>query len=1119
MSKFFDREDNVPSRSSSFFDKEQKRSSFFDREDLPSSPERITEAESALKGAQKGLLWGFSDEAVGVIDSMLKASGNVLTPEGTENPYKDQSFEDTYVEGRDEEREALKKAEEANPMSFMGGELAGALTAPGVGAINKLSKGARGFKEFAKGGAKMGTVEGGIYGAGDSEADTVAGVVADSAKGAAEGAAGGALLGGGFGALTSRFRTKTARDSLPNAFTDEVDDLPEGVQDTVYRQLVPDSAITRAEREAREMAPLDKQLFKVIEDNDPLELMGRKEGHPQTRQDTRRFMEYVVSKAGDIDPKVLKKHKLNVPKDDDPIRRLADDSEIEEDKLWDWMHPTPDHMAADIDIDGNVAPYKKYLEDLAGRFELAKRQGMASEEAWNEFKLGEYLLKQMDKEDTVRRAAALKGLDKDSPDFVKQSVKHYDLKNPLTMGSKHWMDANVALRQIDDATGLDLELIQNRLYDQTNKKKGFDRAVGVILEKAQKRRNKSSLTDEQIIKSLEDGNLSDPVVAGYRTVLDYLLKKSKKSGIDVKSRANYVPVRKKTGVEMVKALEGQGKKLGITNSDKNLDVNKMIGKVDWEDTDDAIVQTLNEMDGTRRDLGYLKYYLQKVHNSEIKTTNQMRDALSNLRNSDVIHRTTQPEVGAVFARKGELPEWIREYNIDKLIWSNTDQTSNAAFILPTAKALDSRIVALRRLGLDDAANYVKNYRLDVSGIQRPKPTGFSPARALKQKLEFMGEDRDNDIIRAAPHMIDAMASAIYPNIIGFNARAVIRNLTQPLVMTASETGFKDSGKIWADSSAAVIRDMVKLGNGNPMKGWTKLKNKMVQEGTIPESVSLQDFEGIRSGVADWTKSKGVKTTQKAIDKYSKAAMFLFGKTDEYNRMVTRYMADRMSDQVVAGNTKVLNKVPASVRDKINSINKRFGIDPEEQKKQVDDVLRRWLLVQTQLAYGKVGSNELGRSMGPGITMMTKWPVAISSDVVDKVKKGEYARLMAKYFGPALAVSLLGRAMYDRDSQMTPRQKQLLGGGGLPSWLPVTSVFSAGDIASPINISTPLELGKSGYGYLTKELEGRANARDRRKIRRAAKRAVQQYVPVAGGMWKTYDHMIEGILKNEDGRNK
>lgn len=1044
----------------------------------------ISQGESALKGAQKGLLWGFSDESVGFIDSMLKASGGLFLPEGTENPYKDKEYGDVYTEGRDEERRALKRAEEANPKMFMGGEILGSLVAPGVGAVNKLSKGATGFKELAKAGAKMGAVEGGVYGVGDSEESTIGGLAKDAATDAALGTAFGGLLGGALGVVASKFGRNA----------DEVADF-----------TVPETVINRAEDSFKRGKPDSDKLFLQLEEEGPQALLEKtgSEEIANNRQTVRRYLQYLGTKVDNLDTNVFtkKKEKKLTSREEDFFGDI-DHNQTKDMERTDW--DTSGTAASEIDLDANVSDHQKYIDNLVGGYETLRKQGMVNKQTWDEFRLGESIMRQMDFDDMARKARATDGLSSSSPDYVKQKFKDYDMKDPLNPVTRHMFDANVAARTIDDKTGLDIEIIQNKLVDQVNKKKGFDREMANAMDQVQKVRKKSKLSDEEIYDALHTGGMKgSPVVNAYRAAFEGLREKAADAGITIEKRANYVPQRKKSGVDLILELQKQGKELD--NAFKtNTDLGELTGRIDWEKADGDLLESLDKLKGKRKDLAYLQHIVQKLYNTSINTTDELKEAIKHLKTSEMVYRSSEPEIGAAFARQGEMPDWLREKNIDKLLWQSTDQVSHAAYVLPVARALDSRMVALQRLGLDNAAAWVKNYRMDISRINRPMKHRLDITSDAKNKMRFWGTENENKMLgrfaRDVPDFMEVSASSLYPNIIGGNVKAIMRNLTQPLSMTAGEMGF------WKGTPVA-LKAMGRLAKIKASGKWPEFRKQLVAEGTIPENVGLNDFEGVRSGVASWAKSKGVRTTQNAIDRYAKVAMYLYNNTDTINRAVTKIMAEDIGVELIkkGRSSEYFSKFPKAVQNKILRA---------ETPKEAEDYVRRYLLVQTQLAYGQVGGNELGRTLGPGLTMLAKWPVAVTSDMIYKVQNKQFKQMMIKYFGPAVAASLLTGAIVDNDKGMTPRQQELIGKGGFPTWLPYGSAFGIADVTTPVNLKSLLDLGKSASTFGSKALGGSINERDMRKAKRAARRAVQQYVPIAGGVDRQANHLYR-ILMNED----
>lgn len=148
---------------------------FISDDDFAKMQEKPSELSSAGLGAVDAGSLGFADEAYGAVVGGFKA----LT--GPRN------YDDTYREARDEARNVFKNAEQANPKSYMAGQIGGGLATsfvPGVG----LAKGAGLAANVARGAAL-----GGVAGIGSSEAD-------DFSKDALLGTAvGGATGGVGYG--------------------------------------------------------------------------------------------------------------------------------------------------------------------------------------------------------------------------------------------------------------------------------------------------------------------------------------------------------------------------------------------------------------------------------------------------------------------------------------------------------------------------------------------------------------------------------------------------------------------------------------------------------------------------------------------------------------------------------------------------------------------------------------------------------------------------------------------------------------------------------------------------------------------------------------------------------
>lgn len=138
-------------------------------------PEAPGAGESLARGGAQGLSLGYSDELTGLIESLLT--------------------DKTYPESRDESRTSNRMAEEANPKTYMTGQVGGALlpvvaSAVGSGGAATPAVGAGFARMMAPTTLKGMMALGGAQGLGLSEKSDPLGMAEDTAKGVGAGALG-----------------------------------------------------------------------------------------------------------------------------------------------------------------------------------------------------------------------------------------------------------------------------------------------------------------------------------------------------------------------------------------------------------------------------------------------------------------------------------------------------------------------------------------------------------------------------------------------------------------------------------------------------------------------------------------------------------------------------------------------------------------------------------------------------------------------------------------------------------------------------------------------------------------------------------------------------------------
>jgi hypothetical protein len=173
----------------------------------PQMPEAggLSEWESAGRGAAQGASLGLRDEGAGFLKSPLGGLKEIANKFGAE--FSDDDIE-SYKKERDASRGLDRAAQEANPGSYLTGELGGGLAAAFVPGLN-IAKGATLAKT-----AGLAALQGGVGGVGLSQNEDLLGIAKDATIGAGIGGAGGAAAHG-LSKLPGAF-TKTA-DYLDNA--------------------------------------------------------------------------------------------------------------------------------------------------------------------------------------------------------------------------------------------------------------------------------------------------------------------------------------------------------------------------------------------------------------------------------------------------------------------------------------------------------------------------------------------------------------------------------------------------------------------------------------------------------------------------------------------------------------------------------------------------------------------------------------------------------------------------------------------------------------------------------------------------------------------------------------
>lgn len=164
--------DNPTQNDLAKLDRIKQKYGFISQPSTPSTPE-VSQLESAIRGGAQGLMFGFPDEATALLESITKGV--------------------PYEKSLEESRMAYKQAQEANPITYTGSEIAGGVLPALIPGVGQAATGAKLGRL-----ATIGAGTGALSGLGYSEGQDVGQVAKDVAIGGA--------LGGGLPVLPAASR-------------------------------------------------------------------------------------------------------------------------------------------------------------------------------------------------------------------------------------------------------------------------------------------------------------------------------------------------------------------------------------------------------------------------------------------------------------------------------------------------------------------------------------------------------------------------------------------------------------------------------------------------------------------------------------------------------------------------------------------------------------------------------------------------------------------------------------------------------------------------------------------------------------------------------------------------
>lgn len=412
---------------------------------------------------------------------------------------------------------------------------------------------------------------------------------------------------------------------------------------------------------------------------------------------------------------------------------------------------------------------------------------------------------------------------------------------------------------------------------------------------------------------------------------------------------------------------------------------------------------------------------------------------------------------AALQRTGELPDFLLEKNLYKLAAKYANNNLRHLYLRNPIAKLSAEAEKLSKLGDIQGADYVRNTIAGALGSVRPGTAAAEwqyrntqMASKLESLIDKWGRDTAKgklaQFAKSMPDMFLGLTHQIYPNVLGWSPRAVIQNLTQSYAKLAPELGTRYG---YTTVSSVVPKTA---------KNLAKSIAEAERLGLVTAQINRAGERALAEGIK---KSALWQMSDKSLAAANKVGMFLFQKSEEFNRALVVNVAEKMARDIASGNAAALNSLsnfPGNIRKSILS-------NPENIQNTYETIAKH-LNSTTMYNYNKASMSEFGQVMGPLFSTFSKWPTATAGDIIHIIRSkglvGSIPRNAEKYLVPLLLMAGGQRVLMGPTEDMSEMQQKFVGKEGLASSAPIMSAGAVlrGEMLTPPVAQAAAKLGKA-----------------------------------------------------------
>jgi hypothetical protein len=382
-----------------------------------------------------------------------------------------------------------------------------------------------------------------------------------------------------------------------------------------------------------------------------------------------------------------------------------------------------------------------------------------------------------------------------------------------------------------------------------------------------------------------------------------------------------------------------------------------------------------------------------------------------------------PIIYSAYKRQGGMPDLLRETDPIKVAESWINNTLRAKFTREELADISKYIPTLEKLGATSDAEYLKDYvrvamgkRADFFG------DGNTRMRRVRQLAEKYADTPEKwEQMVDVPNQVQSIFStALYANLLSSPITAM-RNLEQVPFVAATELGGAFGQRKAMQAAARMSAKLAKKGyHFDDLHYLGKLPPQMQSE--------------IHSDLLR-PKTK-LDVAENLTKKYARATLWLFGKAETANRLISMEMAQALADDIykrtpdMADALASINKIASpALRKNLVKLAEAIPAGGKKARDRFADAMEDYMLERTQFFYNKGNISQAAEILGPLLSSFTRFTTEIQGDIVNKLRDGKTKEMLEKYLYPAVYMSLFMNGLYDateQDPQWKNRVKALIG---------------------------------------------------------------------------------------------